>query len=146
MDDIAAMHAALISSLNKLYDTLLAMRYLSPEEVLRPPHSSEAISDDTFQALGYESETIQLMRLIPHLRGNVAWGFQNEGTEILPRSQAVSYAIERDTDWIDYLRWGDKSMSSHHRLLHPWMLRLSIGRMYPGQYGVDLIYDTRTRL
>lgn len=145
MDDISATHATLISSLSKLYDMLLAMRYLSPEEVLRPPHSSESISDDTFQPLGYEPEAIQLMRLIPHLRGHVAWGFQNDGTEILPRSQAISYAIERDTDWIEYLRWGDDTMSSNHKLLHPWMLRLSIGRMYPGQYGVDLIYDIRTR-
>ena len=145
MEDIAAKHAPLISSLHKLYNTLVAMRYISPSEVLNPPHSTETIPDDTLQPLGYEPETIQLIRLIPFLRGDVAWGFQDKGTEILPRSQAISYAIERDTDWIEYLRWGDEFMSPNHRLLHPWMIRLTIGRMYPGQYGADLIYDTRTR-
>ena len=74
----------------------------------------------------------------------MAWGWQKKGTEILPRSQAVSYAIERDSEWIEYLRWGDHVMSLNHQLLQPWMLRLSIGQMYLGQYGTDLIYDTRT--
>jgi hypothetical protein len=145
METIATKHAPLISGLKNIYDTLIAMRYISPSELLTPPHSTETIPDDSFQPLGYEPVTLQLIRLIPVLRSDVAWGFQNDGTEILPRSQAISYAIERDTEWIDYLRWGDGTMSLNHTLLHPWMLRLSIGRMYPGQYGVDLIYDTRTR-
>ena len=145
MENVSARHATLISSLHNIYNTLIAMRYISPSEVLKPPHSTESIPEATLQPLGYEPETIQLIRLIPLLRGDVAWGFQNDGTEILPRSQGVSYAIERDTEWIEYLRWGDETMSPNHRLLHPWMLRLSIGRMYPGQHGVDLIYDTRTR-
>jgi hypothetical protein len=144
-DDIAQKHAIFLSGLDKLYDTLLAMRYIFPEDMVKPPHTTEALFNDTYQTLGYEPETVELMRLMPFLRGEVAWGWQKDGVEILPRSKAVSYAIERESEWIDYLRWGDHFMSSDHQLLPPWMLRLSVGQMYPGQYGTDLIYDTRTR-
>ncbi|OSS52670.1 hypothetical protein B5807_02910 [Epicoccum nigrum] len=98
MEDIAEKHATLISSMNKIYNMLMFMRHISPKEVLRPPHSTKTIPEATLQPLGYEAETIQLVRMIPFLRGDVAWGFQNDGTEILLRSQAVSYAIERDTE------------------------------------------------
>ncbi|KAI8933460.1 hypothetical protein NX059_010074 [Plenodomus lindquistii] len=145
MDPIATKHAHLISGLNQVYATLIAMRYVCPEDMVRPPHTTRAILDDTFQLLGYEDETVQLIRLLPFVRGDVAWGWQRSGTEILPRSQVVSYAIERDSEWTQYLRWGDHTMSPNHQLLPPWMLRLTIGQMYPGQYGTDLIYDTRTR-
>jgi hypothetical protein len=145
MDNIAQSHAELLLDLERLYNTLIAMHYISPEDVIKPPHTTEIILDDTFQTLGYESGTVQLIMLMPFLRGEVAWGWQKNGTEILPRSQAVSYAIERETEWFDYLRWGDHTMCPSHQLLPPWMLRLSIGQMYPSQYGTDLIYDTRTR-
>jgi hypothetical protein len=98
MEDVSAKHATLISSLHNIYNTLIAMRYISPSEVLQPPHSTESIPEATLQPLGYEPETIQLIRIIPLLRGDVAWGFQNDGTEILPRSQVISYAIDRDTE------------------------------------------------
>jgi hypothetical protein len=104
MDNIAQRHAELLLGLGKLYNTLIAMRYISPEDVIKPPHTTEIILDDTFQTLGYESGTVQLIRLMPFLRGEVAWGWQKNRTEILPRSQAVSYAIERETEWFDYLR------------------------------------------
>ncbi|CAO2655642.1 Nn.00g044450.m01.CDS01 [Neocucurbitaria sp. VM-36] len=146
MSAVAEKHAPLISGLNKLYDTLTAMRYISTHDVVQPPHTAEAFSNDMFQTLGYESETIELMRLMPALRSEVAWGWQKHGTEILPRSKAVNYFIDRDTDWIEYLRWGDHSMSENHKLLPPWMLRLTIGQMYSGQYGTDLVYDTREQM
>jgi hypothetical protein len=145
MSVIANKHAPLISGLNKLYDTLITMRYISPHDVVQPPHTTEAISDDTFQSIGYDSEIIELMRLIPALRGEIAWGWGKQGTEILPRSKAVNYFMNRDDDRIEYLRWGDCLMSENHKLLPPWMLRLTIGQMQSGQYGTDLIYDTRTR-
>lgn len=146
MDAIAKKkNAPLISGLNKIYDTMTAMRYISPQDVAWPPHNAQAISNDTFQALGYEPESIELMRLMPALRTEAAWGWQKEGTEILPRSKVVNYFITRDSDWIDYLRWGDHFMSENHTLLPPWMLRLTIGGMYSGQYGMNLIYNTRER-
>jgi hypothetical protein len=123
------------------------MRYISVSDVIQPPHTAEAISDHTFQELlSYESETVQLMRLLPALRTEVAWGWNQEGVEILPGSKAVNYFINHDTDWIDYLRYGDNGFSANTKLLPPWMLRLTIGDMYSGQNGIDLIYDTKTRM
>jgi hypothetical protein len=146
MDTIAEKHASLISGLNKLYAILIAMRYISAHDVVQPPHSAEAISDSVFQPLGYEPETIKLMRLMPALSTEVAWGWDQAGTEILPRSKAVNYFVGNDTDWIGYLRWGDHSFSEDTKLLPPWMLRLTLGYMYSGQNGLDLIYNTRTRM
>jgi hypothetical protein len=145
MKSVADENADLIAGLSRLYDILIAMRYIFPKDVLSPPHTTETVSDGIFRALGFEAETIELIRLMPFLRSEVAWGWRKDGTELLPRSKIVSYALDRDSDWIGYLRWGDHSMSSDHKLLPPWMLRLTIGQMYTGQYGTDLIYDTRTR-
>jgi hypothetical protein len=145
MSAIAEKHTDLIGGLSRLYETLTAMLYIFPDDVVQPPHTPETISDDLLEKLGYESEAAELIRLLPFLRGEIAWGWQKDGTEILPRSKAVSYLIDGDSEWIDYLRWGDHFMSSDYKLLPPWMLRLTIGQMYPGHYGTDLIYDTKTR-
>jgi hypothetical protein len=146
MNTIAEKHASLISGLNELYAILIAMRYISAHDVVQPPHTADAIPDEIFQPLGYEPETIELMRLMPVLRTEVAWGWNQEGTEILPRSKVVNYFVGHDTDWIEYLRWGDNCFSYDTKLLPPWMLRLTLGDMYPGQNGLDLIYNTRTRM
>jgi hypothetical protein len=144
MDAVAAKHASLISGLNKLYSILISMRYITTSDIVQPPHAAEAISDDV-QKLGYEPETIDLMRLMPALRTEVVWGWNQDGTELMPRSKAVNYFVDHDTDWIEWLRYGDSRFSDDTKLLPPWMLRLTIGDMYSGQNGVDLIYDTRTR-
>lgn len=145
MSTTADKHAPEISGLNKLYDTLTAMRHVCPNDI-KPPHSPEAISDEPLQSLAFEPEAVELIRLLSFLLEDVAWGQQKNGTEILPRSKAVSYLTDRSTNWVDSLRWGDLTMSSGHKLLPPWMLRLTIGQMYPGQYGTDLIYDCRMRM
>jgi hypothetical protein len=144
MGDITIRHAALISGLSKLYDTLIAMRYIFADDIVHPPHTKEAIASDTLQTLGYEAETIELITQTPFLQGKIAWGWQKDGTEVLPRSKAVSYLNDSESEWNDYLRWGDHTMSPNHKLLPPWMLQLTIGQMYSGQYGTDLIYDTRS--
>jgi hypothetical protein len=146
MNAIAEKHASFISGLNKLYAILIAMRYISASDVVQPPHTTEAISNETFQKLGYEPETIELMRLMPALHTEVAWGWNQKGTELIPRSKAVNYFIDHDNDWIEWLRYGDNVFSHNIKLLPPWMLRLTIGDMYSGQNGMDLIYDTRTRM
>jgi hypothetical protein len=145
MDAIAAKHAPLISGLNKLYGILISMRYITQSDIVQPPHTAEAISDDVRQ-LGHEPETIDLMRLMPALRTGITWGWNQQGTEILPRSKVVNYFVDHDADWIDWLRYGDNGFSYNTKLLPPWMLRLTIGDMYSGQNGVDLIYDTRRRM
>lgn len=144
MEAIAEKHKALISALTKLYDLLILMRHISPSDVVRPPHDPTTIQAAVFTQLGYESEVIDLMRLLPALRTKVVWGYQSQGTEILPRSNAVNYFLSgNDLEWLPFLRWGDDYFSEDTKLLPPWMLRLTLGQMYPGQYGTDLIYDTR---
>lgn len=86
------------------------------------------------------------MRLLPALHSDAAWGWQEQGTEILPRSKAVNYFVDEHDDWAAYLRWGDFAMGEAHKLLPPWMLKLTIGDMYSSQYGTDLIFDTRDRM
>lgn len=55
---IAEKHTSSFSGLNELHAILIAMRYISGHDIVQPPHSAEAISDDTFQNFGYEPETI----------------------------------------------------------------------------------------
>jgi hypothetical protein len=52
MNDISGKHVTLISSLNKLYNTLTTTRYISAEDVVKPPpHTAEVVLHDTFQKL-----------------------------------------------------------------------------------------------
>jgi hypothetical protein len=148
MEAIADKHKALISGLTRLYETLVLLRYISPNDVVQPPHSSSLISTATYSTAGYDSEVIELMRLVPALRNEIVWGYQQEGTEILPRSKVVNYFLDSDDlalEWLPYLRWGDFYFSENTKLLEPWMLRLTLGSMYSGQYGTDLIYNTKNR-
>jgi hypothetical protein len=146
MEQVAAKHKSLIAGLTKLYDILIAMRYVSSSHVVRPPHSSDSIAISQLQALGLESEVIDLIKLLPALRSEVTWGYQNWGTELAPRSKAVTYFPNPDDpDFIDKLRWGDffTTDDASERLLPPWMLRLTEGGQYG--YGVHMIYNTRDR-
>lgn len=144
MDAIAKKHAGLVAGLTKLFDILIAMRYISPVHVICPPHSAGSIATDTFHTLGFESEVIDLIKIIPALRSDVTWGWQQSGIELLPQSKAVTYFADcGDPDWIEDLRWGDNFHSDNHTLLPPWMLRLTSGYVYSGQYGVDLIYNSQ---
>jgi hypothetical protein len=145
MDAIRQKHRTLITGLTKLYDTFIALHYVSASDVLRPPHTSPAIDVTRLQGLGFESEVIDLVQLLPALRNEVTWGYQAQGTQIVPRSKAVNYFVQpwRDVgdDLMDQLRRGDFAVFDEAKVLHPWMLRLTDG----GDYGVHLIYDTKER-
>ncbi|CAI6336705.1 unnamed protein product [Periconia digitata] len=154
MDAITQKHASLISGLHEIYALLAAMRYILPSDIVQPPHDANMIQNSTFLDLGYDIDTINVMRAIPALRTEVVWGWQKEGIELLPRSKLVNYFITPEDEWGQFLRWGDWSMmargreegeavDSGHRLLPPWMLKLTIGGMYNGQYGVDLVYNVK---
>jgi hypothetical protein len=141
MNDISGKHVTLISSLYKLYNTLTTTRYISAEDVVKPPHTAEVVLNDTFQKLDYGSVTFESIRLMLFLREEVACGWQKNGKAILPRSKAASYAIGRESESTDHRYWGDHSMSSDHQLLPPWMLRFSLANVFrPAWDGSDL-YD-----
>lgn len=145
MDAIREKHKTLISGLTKLYDTLVAMHYISASDVCRPPHTSPAIDVARLQGLGFDAEVIDLVQLLPGLRHEVTWGYQTQGTQLVPRSKAVNYFAPPSEgaylDLMDDVRNGDFAKWDEAKKLDPWLLRLTDG----GDYGVHLIYDTRNR-
>lgn len=148
MEQVAEKHKTLIGGLGKIYDLLIAMRYVSAGDVIRPPVHSQYLAFPQLQALGYEPEVLDLIQHLPALRSEVTWGFQEWGTELLPRSKAVTYFPNPgDPIFVDDLRWGDfhkHENPNETRLLHPWMLKLT-DCGWSG-YGTSLIYNTRDRI
>ena len=148
MEAIAEKHAGFISRLTRLLDLFVAMRYISPSDIIRPPHSSKTVATSIFEKIGLDSEVIQLIRSIPALRSDIVESWQWFGVELIPRSKAVTYfADSGDTEFVEDLRWGERvKRDEDTKLLPPHMLRLTSGDMYSGQYGTDLIYDTQDRM
>jgi hypothetical protein len=144
MEEIAEKHKWLINGMTKIYDILTAMHYISASDVIRPPHSSDIVDTHKLQRLGFETEVIDLIRLLPQLRHEITWGYQRQGTEIFPRSRAVTYlATDREDDcleWIEDLRFGEffKSDNNDTRMIPPWMMRLTNGNEF--DYGPHLLY------
>jgi hypothetical protein len=147
MDAIARKHAGFITRMTKLLDLFVTMRYIAPTDVIRPPHSSDTIATTTFQNLGIDPEAIGLMRVMPAIHSQLVWRWQWFGIEMIPRSKAVTYfGEETDSEFIERMRWGERSWRDDDtELLPPWMLRLTEGNGYSGQYGTDLIYNTQDR-
>jgi hypothetical protein len=148
MELIAEKHAGFISRLTKLLDLFIAMRYISPSDVIRPPHSSETIATSIFEKIGLNSEVIELIKLIPAMRSEIVDGYNWFGVELLPRSKAVTYFADSEIpDFMEDLRWGERlHRDAETKLLPPCILRLTSGSLYSGQYGTDLIYDTNDRM
>lgn len=147
MKQIAEKHKALIGGMSKIYDILIAMRYLSAGDVIRPPIDKQSLAFSQLQSLGYESEVLDLVQQLPALRSEVTWGFQEWGVELLPRSKAVTYFPNpSNPDFLDDLRWGDFYKTddpNEIKWLYPWMLKLTdCGQ---SGYGTSLIYNTRDR-
>ena len=87
MEGIAEKHAGFISGLTKLLDLFVAMRYLYPSDIIRPPHSSSTIATSIFEAIGLDAEVIALIKLIPGLRSKIVQAYQWRGVELIPRSK-----------------------------------------------------------
>jgi hypothetical protein len=94
MNAIHQKHESLINGLTKLYDTLIALHYISPIDVLRPRHTNPPIRVAGLQKLGFDAEVISLVQLLPGLSHEVTWGFRDKGIQLLPRSKAVHYFQE----------------------------------------------------
>ena len=92
MEATTQKHAGFNSRMTKLLDLFISMRYISPSDVIRPPHSSETIATDIFQKIGLDSEVIDLIQLIPAMCSEIVEGYNWFGVELLPRSKAVTYA------------------------------------------------------
>ncbi len=98
-DALRSKHSGLIDGLGKLFDLLVTLRYFAATDVSRPPHSPP-VDVAGMKALGFDPEVVALADLLPQLRSNVVWGWQEEGTALMPRSKAVNY-LERDNNGYD---------------------------------------------
>ncbi|KAG9192649.1 hypothetical protein G6011_11383 [Alternaria panax] len=147
MQLIAEKHAAFISRLTKLLDLFVAMRCVSPSDVIRPPHSSETVATSIFEKIGLDVDVIELIKLIPAMRSDIVEGYQWFGVELIPHSKAVTCFANSDiSGFIEDLRWGERyNRDGDTKPLPPWMLSLTSGSTCSGQYGADLIYDTHDR-
>ena len=67
---------------------------------------------------------------------------------MMPQSRAATYFAEfEDSKFLGRIRWGEKLWRDNAtKLLPSWMLRLTEGNGYSGQYGTDLIYNTQDRM
>lgn len=147
MEQIMEKHKGLIAGMSKIYDTLIAMRYFSNGDVIRLPVNEQTLPFSQLQSLGYDSEVLDLIKVLPMLSSEIVWGFQDWGVELLPRSKAVTYFPNPgDPDFLNDLRWGDfykMDDPNEMKWLHPWMLKLTDSGQYG--YGTTLIYNTRDR-
>ncbi|KAJ4361010.1 uncharacterized protein N0V89_001579 [Didymosphaeria variabile] len=145
MEQIAEKHKGLIGGMSKIYDILIAMRYLSASDVIRPPIDNQSLPFSQLRSLGYESEVLGLVQQLPALRSEVVWGFQEWGVELLPRSKVVTYfSHPDDPDFLNDLLWGDFYKTddpNEMKWLHPWMLKLT--ECGQNGYGTSLIYNIR---
>jgi hypothetical protein len=144
-DALRSKHSGLINGLGKLFDLLVKLRYLAATDVSHPPHSPP-VDVAGMNALGFDPEVVALAALLPQLRSSVVWGWQEEGTALMPRSKAVNYLVREDNGFDEVwerVRYGKRAETSDgsHPLLPPTMLRLTEG----GTFGVHLLYDTADR-
>jgi hypothetical protein len=67
---------------------------------------------------------------------------------MIPQSKAVTYFADfEDSEFLGRKHWGEILWRDNDtKLLPPWMLRLTEGNGYSGQYGTDLIYNTQDRI
>ena len=144
-DALRAKHSGLIDGIGKIFDLLVTLRYFAATDVSHPPHSPP-VDVAGMNVLGFDPEVVALAVLLPQLRSSVVWGWQEEGTALMPRSKAVNYLVREDNNQYDEVwervRFGKFSETSkEHHLLPLTMLRLTDG----GSFGVHLLYDTTDR-
>ena len=141
MDAIRDKHRALIDGFTTLYKLLVKMRYLAPDHISYPPHTSPGVDVSLLQSLGFEDEVIQLTQALPNLKPEVTWGWERKATQISPESMVLTYLDSKGyAEGLDVERLrAANDYYDEDNLLPPWILRLSFG----GSYGIHLLYNTK---
>lgn len=139
---IQTNHAALISSMNTFYRTLLDLDYLREDEVQIPPHVGDGktpIATTAIHSALLTPEVQAVLRCLPYVTGAGAGLMEGESTITL-HSQPVSYlykgadAFDRGERLFGYAEGGDEV------LLPPWAVLLFSGANRDHRM---VIYDTR---
>jgi hypothetical protein len=138
MDPIREKHKCLINGLTQLFTLFVKAHYIAPNDVLYPPCDTDV---GRLQRLGFEPEVISLVQLLPVIRNEAVWSYNDEGIEMIPRAKLVNYLKQRETananDMLETLRWVDHIDKDAQGLFPPSILRLT----FPAFYGVNVLYD-----
>jgi hypothetical protein len=75
MGTIREKHKCLINGLTHLFTLFIKAHYIAPIDVLYPPHDSDV---GRLQRLGFEPEVIDLIQLLPAIRNEAVWSYNDE--------------------------------------------------------------------
>ncbi|KAF4151422.1 hypothetical protein CNMCM6069_003877 [Aspergillus lentulus] len=108
MDPIREKHKCLINGLTQLFTLFVKAHYIAPNDVLYPPNDTDV---GHLQRLRFEPEVIGLIQLLPAIRNEAVWGYNNGGIEMIPHAKLVNYLKQQETananDMLETLRWVD---------------------------------------
>jgi hypothetical protein len=142
MEAVREKHKCLINGLTRLFTLFIKAHYIAPTDVLFTPNDTDI---GLFQRLGFESQVIDLVQLLPAIRNEAVWSYNDEGIEMIPRAKLVNYLKQRETananDMLETLRWVDHTDKDAQGLFPPSILRLT----FPAFYGVNVLYDAHDR-
>lgn len=143
LDVAARTHRELILGLTELFKLLVKMRYISPEHVSSPPHTSPPVDVERLRLLSFDDDAIAAAQVMPQLRNEIVWGWQAEGVELAPNSKALNFLAVTGAghELQDDVREGKLSYLEGAGQLPPWILRLTNGA--PANFGVHLLLDAR---
>jgi hypothetical protein len=120
MDTVREKHKCLINGLTRLFALFIKAHYIAPTDVLYPPQDVDV---GRLQRLGFDAEVIDLVRVLPAIKNEAVWGYNDEGIEMIPRG------------------WADHTDKDAKGVFPPSIIRLT----FPGFYGVNVLYDVHDR-
>lgn len=133
-------HRELILGLTELIELLVKLRYISPEHVSYPPHQSLPVDVEHLRRHGFDDDAIAAAQVMPQLRHEVVWGWQEEGVDLAPNSKALNF-LESGHKRQDEIRERSLSYLDGAGQRPPWFLGLTHGA--PANLGVHLLLDAR---
>ncbi|RJE23862.1 hypothetical protein PHISCL_03774 [Aspergillus sclerotialis] len=141
MEETRAKHSDIIEGLTQLLNLFAELRYIYQTDIHSPPHLAPQIDVPLLQRAGLEAEVIDLAQLLPALRNEVIWGYQEEGIEMIRHAKLANYFVQPagdcSEDFLNDMRWADYT-DKNKGLLPPSILRLTFPTYY---YGINVLYD-----
>ncbi|KAF4230413.1 hypothetical protein CNMCM6457_005989 [Aspergillus fumigatiaffinis] len=138
MDTVREKHKCLINGLTRLFALFIKAHYIAPTDVLYPPQDVDV---GRLQRLGFDAEVIDLVQVLPAIKNEAVWGYNDEGIEMIPRAKLVNYLKQSEAamahDMLETLRWADHTDKDAKGVFPPSIIRLT----FPGFYGVNVLYD-----
>lgn len=142
--DVAARtHQQLILGFTELFELLVKMRYISREHISFPPHQSPPVDVEHLRRLGLDDDAIAAAQVMPQLRHEIVWGWQEEGIDVAPNSKVLNFltGTENGHKLQHDIREGSFSYLDGAGQLPSWVLRLTNGA--PTKFGVHMLLDAR---